>query len=145
MFKRSNIWVIWSFWKDQKGRNSFLRNIDKNFQRAKWTLWAQETLNKPQGATSELNYSTPLKKKNISKEVSRKRQYKQKMKIKIMLDFSSEAVRRQWSNIFKGLEGSSQPRVHASSPRNVFQKWKWKMTSTDQPTMLKEFITNRHT
>ena len=59
---------------------------------------------------------------HLQRSQQEKTQYKQKMKIKTMLDCSSEAVRRQWNNIFKGLGGSSQPGVHASSPRNVFQK-----------------------
>lgn len=60
--------------------------------------------------------------KHFQRSQQEKTQYKQKVKIKIILDISSEAVSRQWRNFFKGLECSSQPGVHASSPKNVFQK-----------------------
>lgn len=67
----------------------FLRNFDKkNFQKIANEHYEHKSVNKPQGATSGLNCSTPLKKKHISKEVSRKRHStNRKMKIKIVNEF----------------------------------------------------------
>ena len=74
-------------------------------------------------------------------------QYIQKTKVKIMSDFSSKMmeVRRQWSNIFKGLRVKKGEILCLLTPSpNLFEKRSWMMTFIDIH-MLKDFVTRKAT
>ena len=74
-------------------------------------------------------------------------QYIQKTKVKIMSDFSSKMmeVRRQWSNIFKGLRVKKGEILCLLTPSpNLFENRSWMMTFIDIH-MLKDFVTRKAT
>ena len=116
----------------------FWETLTEKFPKSQMNIMSTRNIKQTTGSHIRIKLVHSIEEEtHLQRSQQEKTQYKQKMKIKTMLDCSSEAVRRQWNNIFKGLGGSSRPGVHASSPRNVFQKWKRKMTSTDQPTNAK--------
>lgn len=116
----------------------FWETLTEKFPKSQMNIMSTRSIKQTTGSHIRIKLLNSIEEEtHFQRSQQEKTQYKQKMKIKIMLAFSSETVRRQWSNIFKGLGVGSQPGVRASSPRTVFQKWKWKMTSTDQPTNAK--------